>query len=79
MVAGKRNRKDPVQASDRQIPKLLLTYEEAAWSTGLSKSTLERPVSEGRIPVVVIGGNTRLRPQDLEEFAEKHLRLKNQG
>ena len=75
---SKRNSKAQLP-SDRQLPKLLLTYEEAAWSTGMSRSKLERLVSEGRIPVVVIGGNTLLRPNDLGEFAAQHLVRKNQG
>ena len=45
----------------------------------MSRSKLERLVSEGRIPVVVIGGNTLLRPNDLGEFAAQHLVRKNQG
>ena len=75
----KQNRKDQVKNSDRQIPKILLTYEEAAYSLGFSQSKLEKLVSEGKIPVVVIGGNTRFRTQELEALAEENIYLKNQG
>ena len=63
---------------DRRVPKILMTYEEASWSIGICKSKLYQMVSEGKLPVVVIGGNTLIRPQDLEELAAKHLTLRNQ-
>lgn len=78
-MARIQNDKNLQLPSDRQLPKVYLTYKEAAWSTGLSIAKLYRLVSEGRIPVVKIGGNTLLRPKDLEAFGEKHLVLKNQG
>ena len=58
------------------VPKVALSYEEAAWSLGISKSKLYRLVSEGRLPCVVIDGNTVLRHSDLEEFVSKHVILK---
>ena len=72
------NKKTAGIPADRQVPKLLLTYDEAAWSTGISKAKLYKLTSEGKIPVVRIGGNTLLRPQDLEQFAENNLMVKNQ-
>ena len=45
---------------------------------GNSKSKLYRLVSEGRLPCVVIDGNTVLRPDDLEKFAAKHTITKGQ-
>ena len=61
-----------------QCPKVCLDYEEAAWSLGISKSKLYRLVSEGRLPCVVIDGNTVLRLDDLETFAVKHTIVKGQ-
>ena len=60
------------------IPKVALSYEEAAWSLGISRSKLYRLVSEGRLPCVVIDGNTVLRLEDLEKFAAKHTIVKGQ-
>jgi excisionase family DNA binding protein len=58
------------------VPKIALSYEEAAWSVAISKSKLYRLVSEGRLPCVVIGGNTVLRREDLERFVAEHLTTK---
>ena len=60
------------------IPKLLLTYKEAAQCTGLSVATLESLVSQGQLPVVKIGKSARFRLEDLREFAKRHLVRKNQ-
>jgi excisionase family DNA binding protein len=60
------------------IPKILLTYQEASQSTGLSVATLESLVSQGKLPVVKIGKSARFRLEDLRSFAEKHLVRKNQ-
>ncbi len=60
------------------IPKLLLTYKEAAQCTGLSIATLESLVSQGRVPVVKIGKSARFRLEDLRKFAEQNLVRKNQ-
>ena len=61
------------------VPKVALSYEEAAWSMGISRSKLYRLVSEGRLPCVVIDGNTVLRPSDLEKFVQANLGLKGCG
>jgi len=63
---------------DLHCPKVCLDYDEAAWSLGISKSKLYRLVSEGRLPCVVIDGNTVLRLDDLEKFAAKHTIVKGQ-
>ena len=60
------------------IPKVALSYEEAAWSLGISRSKLYRLVSEGRLPCVVIDGNTVLRLEDLQTFVTKHVTVKGQ-
>ena len=60
------------------IPKVALSYEEAAWSLGISKSKLYRLVSEGRLPCVVIDGNTVLRLEDLHTFVTKNIIVKGQ-
>ena len=56
------------------IPKVALSYEEAAWSLGIFQ--IYRLVSEGRLPCVVIDGNTVLRLDDLRTFVTKHITVK---
>ena len=63
---------------DLQCPKVCLDYDEAAWSLGISKSKLYRLVSEGRLPCVVIDGNTVLRLEDLEKFVTKHVTVRGE-
>ena len=58
------------------IPKVALSYEEAAYSLGISRSKLYRLVSEGRLPCVAIDGNTVLRPCDLEKFVAANVVMK---
>ena len=60
------------------VPKIMLTYKEAAQSTGLSVATLENLVSRGKLPVVKVGASARFRVEDLRKFAEENLVLKNQ-
>jgi len=59
------------------VPKVALSYDEAAWSLGISRSKLYRLVSEGRLACVELGGNTVLRPADLEKFVD--ARVKTRG
>ncbi|MFH1567590.1 MAG: helix-turn-helix domain-containing protein, partial [Gemmatimonadota bacterium] len=60
------------------VPKVALSYEEAAWSLGISRSKLYRLVSEGRLPCVILDGNTVLRREDLEEFVASNLTVRGQ-
>jgi excisionase family DNA binding protein len=73
-----RSRKDEAPAGG-VVPKVALSYEEAAWSLGISKSKLYRLVSEGRLPCVTIDGNTVLRLSDLERFVEQNIKLRGSG
>jgi excisionase family DNA binding protein len=56
--------------SVRQIPKFLLTRDEAAWSLGISLRTLSTMVARGDINPVRLGGKTLFRPADLNECVE---------
>ena len=60
------------------IPKILLTYKEAAQCTSFSVALLESLVSKGELPVVKVGKSARFRLEDLRELAQKHLIRKNQ-
>ena len=75
---GQASRRDSTTVvDDRLVPKLLLTYDEASWSLGISKSKLYAMVSKGEIPVVSIGGNTLFRPQDLQALADRNVGVRN--
>lgn len=71
-------KKSPDPLPGATVPKVALSYEEAAWSLGISRSKLYRLVSEGRLPCVVIDGNTLLRREDLEKFVAKSVITKGQ-
>ena len=75
-MASKKGKNIASAPAGGRLPKVALTYEEAAWSIGISRSKLYRLVSEGRVPCVEIDGNTVLRPSDLEEFVRNHTRLR---
>ena len=62
---------------DRIVPKTL-TVEEAAWSLGISITKIYRLVSEGRLRVSKIDGNSVFDPADLVELRDRHKILKNQ-
>jgi len=77
MASSKRsNKKRPPPGG--MVPKVALSYEEAAWSLGISRSKLYRLVSEGRLPCVEIDGNTLLLLEDLERFVAAHKMLRGQ-
>ena len=57
-------------ATDRQIPKFLMTRDEAAWSLGISLRTLSTIVARGDLRPVHLGGKTLFRPADLDEYVE---------
>ena len=63
----------------RSLPKLALTYEEAAWSLGVSEETLRRGVSEGRLPHVKVGARTLFPVDRLREWLKEHEALRNAG
>jgi excisionase family DNA binding protein len=58
--------------ADRRVPKVLLSIEETAWSMGVSEAKIYRLISERKLPVCRVGGNTLILPSDLEDFARKH-------
>ena len=66
----------------KQNERLVLTYQEAAAELRISTSQLYQMVSRGQIKVVQWGGksgrgNTRFRPQDLEDFIKRHVTTVN--
>lgn len=48
---------------------VLLTLDEAATRLAVSRRTVERLVSTGRLPAVKVGAATRVRPDAVVEFA----------
>lgn len=64
-----------------KLPRLLLTYPEAAEVLSIGKSTLYALVRRGEIPAVKFGngkktgrGNTRFKLTDLEAFVDRKSR-----
>lgn len=64
--------------ADRQVPKVGLSREEAAWSMGVSPFAIDRLISLGEIPVCKIGHRSIIDPEDLREIMERKKILKNQ-
>ena len=60
---------DPLHA----LPKMLFTWKEAAWVTGISVRSLQRYAQGGQLRVTRIGGNTRIRREDLAQLAKDNL------
>ena len=58
-------------ATDRQIPKFLLTRDEAAWSLGISIRTLDKMVARGDIEVTKLGGKKLFSPVNLKAAVER--------
>ena len=63
--------------TDRQLPKICLTYKEAAWSLGISERNLRVMVSRGQIPIVELGGKVLFDPSDLHDLKQKHKTVRN--
>lgn len=59
------------------IPKLLMTYREAAWSMGVCERTLRTMVSRGQIPIVRLGGKVLFDPDDLDALKRSHKTVRN--
>jgi excisionase family DNA binding protein len=76
-IAAHEHRLALVEGGDRQIPKILLSYAEAAWSLGIGKSKLYQMVSEGKLPVVKMDGSSGLRPRDLEAYVDANVVWRN--
>lgn len=72
----KRQHTGPEPPPGAVLPKVALSYEEAAWSLGISRSKLYRLVSEGRLACVQIDGNTVLRPADLAKFVDANAKVR---
>lgn len=62
---------------DRSIPKICLTYDEAAWSLGICERNLRTLVTRGLVPVVELGGKVLFDPADLEKLKRAHKSVRN--
>lgn len=56
-----------------EVPRFLLTREEAAWTLGMSLSHFQRHVQPD-LPTVRSGQLRQFRPQDLQRWSEEHLK-----
>ena len=69
---------DRDQQADRLVPKICLTYKEAAWSLGICERNLRTIVSRGQIPIVELGGKVLFDPDDLTALKRRHKTIRNQ-
>jgi len=54
------------------MPKLLMSYEEATWSMGVSERTLRNMINDGRLPAVKFGKRTLFYVEDLRAMIRTH-------
>ena len=64
-------------SSDRLIPKVSLSREEAAWSAGVSVPTIDRWISQGKLDYSKIGANVMIEPDVLAEFVRSQRTRRN--
>jgi excisionase family DNA binding protein len=50
----------------------LLSIEELCQELGMGKSWVYRRLRSGEIPSVKLGRSIKVKPEDLEEYLEKH-------
>ena len=62
---------------DMQVPKILLTMQEASWATGIPERTLRQKISRGEIPIVLNGTRPLIRRESLEKYAEENEIYRN--
>ena len=58
----------PTESTERYIPKIGLSREEAAWSAGVSLATINRWMSQGILEHSKIGGKVVIEPDVLAEM-----------
>lgn len=63
--------------ADRQVPKISLSIDEAAWSLGVCRNTLDRMMSEGQLPYALIRSKPVIDPEDLRRMIREHKVLRN--
>jgi hypothetical protein len=79
MASSRSDSPDPAKRARRgthraEVPRLLLTREEAAWSLGMSLSHFQRHV-QPHLPTVRSGQLRQFRPQDLQRWSEECLNV----
>ena len=52
----------------------LLTIPQVGQRLGVGRSWVYQRINSGQIPSVVLGGNLRVRREDLDEYIQKHRR-----
>jgi excisionase family DNA binding protein len=72
----KNEHREPDMPRDRQVPKLLMTYEEATWSLGVCERTLRELVAKGELAIVKIGTRALFDPADLDALKQSRKVLR---
>ena len=70
------NRIAEAQAA-RQVPKIALSIEEAAWSLGVDRSTIDRMMSDGELPYTRIRSKPVIDRDDLTTLVKGNKVLRN--
>jgi excisionase family DNA binding protein len=64
----------PRNPKNRSIPQLNLTYDEAAFTLGVSKSTVMRMIAAGEITAIPMGPQIRRVPMsEIEEYLARKV------
>jgi len=75
-MTTKNEHREPDMPRDRQVPKLLMTYEEATWSLGVCERTLRELVAKGELAIVKIGTRALFDPADLDALKQSRKVLR---
>ncbi len=70
------NRIAEVQAA-RQLPKIGMSIEEAAWSLGVDRSTIDRLLCDGELPYTRVRSKPVIDPDDLTAMMKRHKVRRN--
>ena len=63
-----------LQPSEEEDGRQLLTIQQVCQQLGVGRSWVYQRVNSGQIPSVQLGGNLRVKREDLQEYIAKHTR-----
>jgi excisionase family DNA binding protein len=61
----------------RQLPKIGMSIEEAAWSLGVDRSTIDRLLCDGELPYTRVRSKPVIDPDDLTTMMKRHKVRRN--
>src|ERR687886_2296786 len=63
-----------LQPSEEEDGQQLLTVQQVCQELGVGRSWVYQRVNSGQIPSVQLGGNLRVKREDLQEYIARHTR-----